>query len=141
MMAALKTTFHHKRHLLSQLFRFGLVGGAATLVNSVVFILLVDKLKLAPLLGNFLAFVVAFFVSYFGHSWWTFKHKQHSHEKLMKFLVTSLVSLGLNSLFVWTFMHLLHQSAYIATLPMIFITPLLTFAISKYWVFKHHSAG
>lgn len=136
-MAALKTTLQSKKHLFGQLFRFGIVGGLATLVNSAVFVLLVDKLKLAPLLGNFLAFLAASFVSYFGHSWWTFKHTKHSHEKLMKFLLTSLINLGLNSLFVWILMHLLHQSAYIATLPMIFITPLITFAISKYWVFKH----
>lgn len=138
MMTTLKTNIHSKRHLIAQLLRFGMVGGMATLVNSAVFIFLVDKLKLTPLLGNFLAFLVAFFVSYFGHSWWTFKHKRHSHEKFIKFLITSLVSLGLNSLFVWTVMHLLHQSAYIATLPMILITPVVTFAISKYWVFKHN---
>lgn len=122
--------------LIKQLFRFGVVGGVATLLNSAVFIILVNALKIEPLLGNFLAFLAAFSVSYFGHSWWTFKHTRHSKEKVMKFLLTSLIGLAVNSAFVWILMHKLHQSAYVATLPMIFVTPLFIFFINKSWVFK-----
>ena len=122
--------------LMRQLFRFGIVGGLATLLNSVVFVILVDRLHIQPLLGNLLAFLSAFFVSYFGHSWWTFKNTKHSHEKLAKFLTTSLIGLAINSGFVWVLMHHLHQTAYVATLPMIFITPLLIFFINKFWVFQ-----
>lgn len=126
--------------LIQQLFRFGIVGGLATLLNSVVFVVLVDRLHIQPLLGNLLAFLAAFFVSYFGHSWWTFKDGKHSHEKLAKFLTTSLIGLAINSGFVWVLMHHLHQTAYVAALPMIFLTPLLVFFINKSWVFKEKTA-
>lgn len=122
--------------LVKQLFRFGIIGGLATLVNCVVFVLLVDSLKLQPLAGNFLAFLSAFLISYFGHSWWTFKNKHHNKERLIKFFMTSMIGLAINSGFVWVLMHYLAQSAYIATLPMIFITPLLIFYINKTWVFN-----
>ena len=118
-----------------QLFRFGIVGGFSTLVNSVLFLLMVDVLYIQPLLANLFAFFCAFFVSYFGHSYWTFASTPYSKEKLMKFLGCSLIALGLNSFFVWILMHFLHQAAYVTILPMIFVTPLLVFAISKYWVF------
>ncbi len=122
--------------LIKQFFFFGVIGGLATLVNAAIFIVLVDILHFEPLLGNFLAFLLAVMVSYFGHSWWTFKHKQHSKEKVLKFLLVALIGLGINSTFIWFLMHLLHQSAYIAALPMILITPLATFFINKFWVFK-----
>jgi putative flippase GtrA len=125
--------------LINQLFRFGVVGGVSTLLNSVIFIVLVDFLNLRPLSGNLFAFLLVFWVSYFGHSWWTFGNKYYSTEKFLKFLLMALLGLSVNATFVWILMHCLHQSAYIATLPMIFITPLLIFFINKYWVFKQVS--
>ena len=118
-----------------QLFRFGIVGGVSTLVNSIMFLLLADVLHIQPLLANLFAFFCAFFVSYFGHSYWTFASTPYSKEKLVKFLGCSLLGLGLNSFFVWVLMHYLHQTAYVTILPMILVTPFLVFAINKYWVF------
>lgn len=122
--------------LINQLFRFGVVGGLSTLLNSLTFVVLVDSLKVQPFLGNLLASLLAFWISYFGHSCWTFGNKRHSTEKFLKFLTMALLGLSINTAFVWVLMHCLHQSAYIATLPMIFVTPLLIFFINKYWVFK-----
>lgn len=122
--------------VIKQLSRFGMVGGVATLVNSILFIVLVNTLNIQPLLANLLAFLFAFLISYFGHSWWTFDHREHSKEKLAKFLTTSSLGLLINSCFVWILMHRLHQTAYVATAPMICITPLLIFFINRSWVFK-----
>jgi putative flippase GtrA len=121
---------------IKQLFYFGTVGTLSTLLNSVIFITLVNFFKIPPLLSNLLAFLSAFMVSYFGHSWLTFGKKSHSVVRLVKFLMIALGGLAVNSGFVGLLMHILHQSAYIAILPMIFITPLLMFFINKYWVFK-----
>lgn len=122
--------------LTKQLFRFGIIGGLATIINCIIFVLLVDFLKLQPLAGNFLAFSSAFLISYLGHSSWTFKNKQHNKERLIKFLITALIGLAVNSSFVWILMHYFNQSAYIAVLPMVFITPILVFYINKTWVFN-----
>jgi putative flippase GtrA len=124
---------------IRQLLCFGAVGGMSTLLNSIIFVSLVDFLKIPAQLGNLFAFLSAFLVSYFGHLWWTFGNKPHSVARFIKFLAISLCGLTLNSCFVWITMHRLHQSAYVATLPMIFITPLLIFVINKFWVFKDTS--
>lgn len=119
-----------------QLLCFGVVGGVATLLNSFAFIFFVEELRLLPLVSNFLAFALAFWISYFGNSWWTFQSKEHSQKKIMKFLAVSLFGLLINSGFVWLLMHYFNQSAYIAALPMIFVTPIIVFFINKSWVFQ-----
>lgn len=122
--------------IIPQLFRFGMVGGLATFVNSAIFILLADYLKMLPLVSNLIAFICAFCVSYTGHSYWTFKSTSDHKEKLIKFLSSSLIGLGINSCFVWIVMHVFHQTALVATLPMIFLTPIFLFLVNKLWVFN-----
>ena len=121
---------------VKQIFKFGIVGGVSTLVSSATFLLLADSFKITPLLANFLAFLFAFSISYLGHSRWTFENQQHSREKLIKFLMVSLLGLTINSFFVWLLMHLLHQPAFVTILPMIFLTPLFVFFVNKVWIFS-----
>lgn len=119
-----------------QVFKFGVVGGVSTLVSSGMFLMLADSFKIAPLLANFLAFLFAFSISYLGHSRWTFENQQHSNEKLIKFLMVSLLGLTINSVLVWLLIHILKQPTYVATFPMIFFTPLVIFCINKFWTFN-----
>lgn len=119
-----------------QLLKFGVVGGISTLINSVVFLLLVDFFKVPPLLGNFLAFLCAFSISYLGHAKWTFD-RDHNTKRLTKFLVVALLGLGMNSSFVWLLSYVLHQPPIIVLIPMIFITPMILFFINKLWVFSN----
>lgn len=122
---------------IKQLMKFGIVGGVSTLLNSAAFIFFVDILSIAPLMSNFIAFFLAFWVSYLGHSQWTFEHREHNKEKFFKFFLVCLIGLVINTFFVWLLMHVFAKSAYIAILPMIFITPLIVFFINKYWVFHN----
>ncbi len=126
---------------LKQLFKFGIVGGLSTLLNSAAFIFFVDVLSITPLVGNLMAFCLAFWVSYWGQSKWTFEHRNHTKEKLFKFFLVCLLGLGMNTFFVWLLMHVFSKSAYVAILPMIFITPLVVFFINKFWVFNESNGG
>lgn len=123
---------------VKQILRFGIIGTLATAINCLLFLWFVNYLKWLPLLSNAAAFLVAFIFSYYGHSWWTFQSKNHSPKKLIKFLCVSILGLAINSAFVFTSMHVFKLSSYVAILPMIFITPLLVFVISKYYVFQNH---
>ena len=53
--------------------RFGIVGGAATLVYFFCGIAFVTLLGLPVLLGNALAYLAGFVVSYLGQCLWTFR--------------------------------------------------------------------
>lgn len=67
-----------RKLLANQLVRFLVIGGLAALTHLVVFGLLDKPLAMATgwkhseYLTNFIAFIVAFQVSYWGHSGWSF---------------------------------------------------------------------
>jgi len=111
--------------------RFCIVGLAASLTHGGVFVLLVHA-GLTGLTANFVSYSIALMVSYFGHSTWTFNAK----GPITKFVTTSLLGLGLNSLISSVVVDHMHISAWIAAAAMVTITPIMTFFVLKAWVFN-----
>jgi len=60
---------------LLTLARFGLVGVGATATHMLVAAALITHLKLNPFVANSAAFIVAFFISFLGHYFWSFQSK------------------------------------------------------------------
>lgn len=119
-----------------QLFRFGITGTTAALVNFFSVVLIVEYAHLQPLVANIFAFLLAFNVSYFGHRFWTFGHKSHGRESLPKFFTISITCFFLNEglfalLLAKTQLH--YTWALIIT---ILIVAILSFVLSKLWAFK-----
>lgn len=116
---------------LWQFARFVLVGGAATLTDLVVSIILLYGLNLHENVVTTGAFAIAFFVSYFGHRNFTFK-KQGS---ALKFLLLSTLMLIIRNLLVALMLYM-----GLSGLPPLLIAMtavmMLTFVASKYLVFK-----
>lgn len=116
-----------------QMVRFGLVGGIATFTHLIVATGLLFVAPSAPLIAiNIVAFVVAFGVSFIGHSRYTFKAK----GSLPKFLIAALAGLAANNLVLVGLMALRAPdlpSLWAATLA----APLVVYAISKTWAFSH----
>lgn len=114
-----------------QFARFVLVGGAATLTDLVVSVILLYGLNLHENVVTTATFGIAFFVSYFGHRNFTFK-KQGS---ALKFLLLSSLMLIIRNLLV-AFMLYLGLSGLPPLLIAMAAVMLLTFVASKYLVFK-----
>ncbi|HEU0285061.1 MAG TPA: GtrA family protein [Sphingomicrobium sp.] len=127
-----------RRQLLGQLARFAMSGAAATALGVGVYAMVALVLRWHPQLGNFLAYAIAVVAGYFMHSTWSFKDHgtERTHATKFRFVVVSIISYALNSFWVWLlFSHLqLGPEAPIA--PMLFITPLVTFALNRQWVFR-----
>lgn len=126
------------RDLLVQLIRFGMVGGFVTALGAGAYWVPATFLGVPPLAANVLGYLVAAGVGYVLHSRVSFKghgSRDNPVQRTGRFLVVSLVSLGLNSLFVWVLTGLLHGPTWWPVVPMIFVTPLATFALNRYWVF------
>jgi putative flippase GtrA len=91
-----------------------------------------------PQLGNFLAYVVAMATGYVMHSRWSFRDHgaERTHTTKVRFVIVSLISYALNSFWVWLlYTHLdLHRA--VPILPMLFITPAVTFLLNRQWVFR-----
>lgn len=127
-----------RRAILLQLTRFLISGGAVTALGVGVYAFVALWLGWHPQLGNFLAYVTAALIGYWLHSQWSFKghgKRDNVGRTGSRFVVVSLISFGLNSLWVWLATGPLGLDPVWPILPMLFVTPLVTFTLNRQWVF------
>ena len=120
-----------------QLIRFGLVGGFVTALGAAAY-LVAALAGVAPLLANVLAYVVAMASGYVLHSRVSFRghgSRDNPAQRTLRFVTVSLISFGLNSLFVWTMTEPFALPVWTPVIPMLFVTPLVTFTLNRRWVF------
>lgn len=122
------------RHAV-EAFTYLLVGGSAWVVQTIIYVLLL-RIHIFPSVAMIIGTFAGMFVSYFGHTKFTFK-KTHkfSHTEFIKFAVTSMVGLGINVSGVRIITKILILNPHYGIIPTIF-TPAVTFLISKFWAFK-----
>lgn len=126
--------------LLGQLIRFGIAGGISTGLYAIVYSPLAKYEIVTPSLANLAGYFVAMISGYFLHSHWSFRghgERDNVAKTGSRFFVVSLVSLGLNSLFVWVLTEdsMLNGAWWWPLIPILFVTPLITFALNRFWVF------
>lgn len=122
--------------LLTQLFRFCLVGLTAAAIHFTIVVMLVQLASFAPLVANVFGFLVSFQVSYWGHRRWTFRDTIIDHViAFPKLLLLQLFNLAVNETLFYFFLAC-HLPYPIALLIVLTILPLYTFVISKLWVFS-----
>lgn len=130
------------RRLSIEFLRFGLVGIAATAVHAAVYAALVEGSVLSPFRANLAAFVVAFLVSFRGHLGWTFSERMRGADRrrrtraLAVFLGVALVGLACNMLAVHVCVDRLRLDPLWAVGPMVLVTPVVTFALSRALAFR-----
>jgi putative flippase GtrA len=124
--------FQHK------LVKFASVGLIATFVHALFYLFLLNSFNLHDQLANLFGFLIAFAVSYVGQRGWAFSGNKvkNEHVAKIKFALSSLVSLGLNALFVFLTVNFFHAPPPFATIGIVFITPLMTFFVLDFWVFR-----
>ena len=123
------------RVFFSQLFRFASVGTLAAIVNFSIVVWLVHFFNWHPLVANIAAFLVAFQVSFFGHRFWTFNHKQHTIGSLPKFFTVAVFSFLLNEGLYSVFLAF-HIDYRLSLFFVIFIAAIFTLLLSKFWAFR-----
>lgn len=124
--------------LIHRLTRFSVTGGSSTAVHFCSVLLLVSLLHMTPLIANIGAFLIAFSVSYIGHSRWTFADINQANRKqtLCRFFMIAVFSFVLNeSLYVYLLkvQHLYYPIALAIVLCAISV---VTFTLSKCWAFR-----
>lgn len=126
--------------LLGQVIRFGIAGGISTGLYAIVYSPLAKFEIVTPSLANLAGYFVAMISGYFLHSHWSFRgHGARGNVARTgsRFFVVSLVSLALNSLFVWVLTEdsMLNGAWWWPLIPILLVTPLVTFALNRIWVF------
>ena len=76
-----------------QFLRFGLVGGAATVVHLGVVVGVEARLSLPLVIVHGFGYLCAFSLSFAGHYVFTFSSTQKWQRALMRFLIVSLIAL------------------------------------------------
>lgn len=127
----------HHRTIFWQLVRYGISGAIVTSLYTLVFVG-VDSFTHAPLqLCNLAGFAAAVLLGYLLHSRVTFRnHGLRGRGSQLRFLVASVPSLVLNAGWAWLLGTHFHLPHWTVQLPIWFVTPLLVFAIQRWWVFR-----
>jgi putative flippase GtrA len=122
-----------------QLVRFAFAGLGVTLFSACVYMIAAYPFHVQPLVANVISYAFGFTASYAVHSRWSFASDDADRsevETLLRFLMASVFAFALNSFWVWlaTSYHELPPWAPVPA--MVFITPLASFLINRYWVFR-----
>lgn len=125
-----------KKLFQSQWARFTLMGFFATLVYYLLGLFFVSLLKLPLLVGNTLAFILSFAVSFLGQARWTFKSNRSIPDTLPKFALAQVFALFLNSFIIDTLCRRLTVPYPLAMIAAIIIVPVITYLICKFWIFR-----
>lgn len=125
--------------LRGQLVRFVLTGGAVTLLQVAIYWLLATPLGLDARVALVIGFAAAVLAGYWGHSAVSFRGhgaRDAPTRRTLRFAVVSLVSLGLNLIWVWLFVTRMGGPTWWPIPLMVALTPLVTFTLNRQWVFK-----
>jgi putative flippase GtrA len=127
-----------RRIVVEQLVRFVVSGAFVTALGVVVYAVVALALRWHPQLGNLLAYVVAVATGYLMHSRWSFRDHggERTHATKLRFATVSVISYALNSLWVWLMFTHLQLGRAAPILPMLLVTPVVTFLLNRQWVFR-----
>jgi putative flippase GtrA len=132
----MKLIGEHKE-IAGQLVRYGLTGGVASIVNIGVYWVLAAN-GMDPNLAWTAGFLAAVLVGYVVHSRWSFRghgRRDNLARTGGRFFAVSLVSFGLNQLWVWLLVRHFALPLW-APYPLVLgVTPLIVFSLNRRWVF------
>lgn len=113
---------------------YGIVGGSAWVSQTICYIILINS-HASALFSMFIGNLSGMLVSYYGHVKFTFKKGKFSHSDFIRFIIASLIGLSINVLGVKIVVEWLNLNPHFGIIPT-FLTPLITYLISKFWVFR-----
>ena len=125
------------RETFWQLVRYGINGGLVTALYALVYWLLVRHDGVRPQVGNLAGYLVAVAAGYLLHSRVTFRgHGERDRATQARFATASILSYAVNAAWVWLFTERLRLPPEAPLLLISFATPVLLFAVNRWWVFR-----
>ncbi len=117
--------------------RFGMVGITATAVHIIVVSFLLSEIQFPTLLANTLAFLTAFSISFTGNYFWTFQTPGSLRKVMQRFLLISISAFIANTLLLATILSAKWFSPLFSAIVSATLIPVMTFLVSRLWVFRH----
>jgi putative flippase GtrA len=126
------------REIIGQLVRFGLTGGLLTVLVAGGYWLVATFLGVEPMLSLTLNFLVFTGLGYLLHSRFSFRghgSRDNAPVRTIRFFTVNVIGFLSNQFFVWLLVKQMGGPTWWPVLPILFVTPLLTFALNRRWVF------
>lgn len=121
---------------VGQLMRFGVIGVLAAVTHYCIAIYLTDQ-QVAAAWANLVAFIIAFWVSYFGHRYFSFDAGDMSHQQtLPRFILVAVFGFILNESLLLLMLHFTKISIALGLPFIIVITAIFTFILSRQFAFN-----
>lgn len=127
------------RVLLAQMGRYVVTGLIVTALQALVYWLLASPVRLHPQIANAIAYLFAVALGFVLHSAFTFRGHGSGGNPVQRggrFVLVSLVSLGLNALWVQIFVVWAGLPTWTPIPFMLLATPFVVFGLNRKWVFR-----
>ena len=121
--------------MIYKLLRFSIIGALATLVHWSVVVFLYNTFSISPLIANFLGYLVAVIVSFYGHRTWVFLASD-SIKARVKYVFISLSALALQQFLIYISIDRILLRFEILMILIIGITAIYSFLLMERWAFK-----
>jgi putative flippase GtrA len=119
-------------------FWFIVVGSLATATHWLTTVVCVSILGIPPLVANIIGWCVAFFVSFNGHYFLTFKTQEKSLlVAIGRFFVVSLGGFMLNEASLFLLLGMTQADYKLLLAIVLLLTAVVTFLLSQFWAFFH----
>lgn len=125
--------------MFGQLLRYAITGGGITLLGAGLYAAMVTLSHVDEQVAVLAAYLFCVAVGYVLHSRWSFRghgDRTNPAKTTGRFFIVSLVSYSLNAIFTWGLVQGLELPRWTPVIPMLFVTPLATFALNRRWVFS-----
>lgn len=121
-----------------QLIRYAIAGFCVTQFAAGVYSAIIYFGGLDPLVANSLSTICGLCAGYLAHSRWSFAvgTSDSEHLQIGRFLLASLIAFLINSFWIWLLVRVLHMSPYAPVPLMMLATPVVSFLLNRYWVFR-----
>lgn len=130
------------KKLIAQIFKFGVVGGTAFLIDYGVMIVLTELCRINYLISSGISFVVSVIYNYILSVRWVFEVDENGDKRkeFVIFIVLSLIGLGLNQLLMWVFVSMIHIFYMVAKIIVTAIVMVYNFITRKLFLEKKHDS-
>lgn len=127
-----------RRTIAVQAIRYAVAGAIITLLVAASYWAVAEFLHVDPMVSLTLVFLFFTGVSYVTHGAFSFRghgSRDRSHVRATRFLIINLLGFATNQLFVWLLVKQIGGPTWWPVIPIILVTPLLTFTLHRRWVF------
>jgi putative flippase GtrA len=130
--------WRENRELVVQMARFGLTGVLLTLLVAGGYWIAADVFGVEPMLSMTLNYLVFTCLGYVLHSRFSFRGhggRDDPGARTLRFFVVNTTGFLANQFFIWLLVKQMGGPVWWSVIPIVFATPLLTFALNRRWVF------